>query len=74
MNRVHFDGQIETTNLYLIQHSISLQAKGLFKIDNESFLKVLHTILVFAIGTNFFGTFSACGCCRRLQCGLHSVL
>lgn len=37
--------QIETTELFLIHHPVSLHARGSFAIDNNTYLKVKSVVL-----------------------------
>lgn len=60
--------QIETTELHLIQHSILLNAKGLFLINNGTFLRVIYTIIYLTESyTHHTILFSAC----ERYCGLY---
>lgn len=49
--------KVETTELHLVQHSFVFHAKGLFLIDNGTFLKVRHVKIVFII-TSYSSFFS----------------
>lgn len=75
LNLLNFNLKIEQTELHLIQHSISFHAKGLFRINNDTYLKVKVTLSCksFDLMIGFYFNYAVGGCNNNFHGHFHTV-